>query len=265
MAWTVSLHRTSALHRTGLAPKKATCSARSPCIRTLASAAPQQKRDGPLVKICGITNAEDAQHAVQSGADLLGMIMWQKAKRAVSADTARAIAAVARGAGAKAVGVFVDEDAATISARCRDAQIPIAQLHGDGARAALPDLDPTLEVVYVLNCAPDGTPLTPPPSELLRGLGRAGARLPDWVLVDSAQGGSGQALDWRNLKVPAHEARQGWLLAGGLNPDNVATAAGLAQPSAVDVSSGVCGPDGLKKDHGKVSSFISSAKAVKYH
>lgn len=46
-----------------------------------------------------------------------GMIMWQKAKRAVSADTARAIAAVARGAGAKAVGVFVDEDAATISAR----------------------------------------------------------------------------------------------------------------------------------------------------
>lgn len=44
----------------------------------------------------------------------------------------------------------------------------------------------------MLNCAPDGTPLTPPPSELLRGLGRAGARLPDWVLVDSAQvGGCG--------------------------------------------------------------------------
>ncbi len=58
------------------------------------------------------------------------------------------------------------------------------------------------------------------------------------------QGGSGQALDWRNLQVPTHEARQGWLLAGGLSPDNVATAAGLARPTAVDVSSGVCGPDG---------------------
>lgn len=216
------------------------------------------------MKICGITNPEDAQHAVNSGADLLGMIMWQKAKRAVSAETARAIAEVARQGGAKAVGVFVDEDAASISQRCLDAGIPVAQLHGDGARAALPDLDPSLEVVYVLACEPDGTPRTQPPSQLLAALGRTGARLPDWVLVDSAQGGSGQALDWRNLQVPMHEARQGWLLAGGLSPDNVATAAGLARPTAVDVSSGVCGPDGLKKDPTKVSSFISEAKGVKY-
>ncbi|EFJ51069.1 hypothetical protein VOLCADRAFT_57561, partial [Volvox carteri f. nagariensis] len=215
-------------------------------------------------QICGITNPDDARHAVNSGADFIGMIMWQKAKRAVSADTARSIAAVAREGGARAVGVFVDEDAATISARCRDAGIPVAQLHGDGARAALPGLDPSLEVVYVLNCAPDGTPLTQPPSELLRQMGKPGARQPEWVLVDSAQGGSGQALDWRNLRVPAGEATRGWLLAGGLSPDNVAIAAGLAKPTAVDVSSGVCGPDGLKKDPAKVSSFISAAKGVKY-
>ncbi|KAG2499056.1 hypothetical protein HYH03_003241 [Edaphochlamys debaryana] len=190
--------------------------------------------------------------------------MWQKAKRAVSSDTARRIADIARHNGAKAVGVFVDEDAATISARCKDAGIPVAQLHGDGARAALPDLDPCLEVVYVLNCAPDGTPLTQPPSALLQALGRPGARTPDWILVDSAQGGSGQALDWTNLRVPAEEARCGWLLAGGLNPGNVATAAGLARPSGVDVSSGVCGPDGLKKDEKKVTAFIASALGVKY-
>ncbi|GLI58790.1 hypothetical protein VaNZ11_000548 [Volvox africanus] len=235
-------------------------------LRTLASVTSQQPAtaSGPLVKICGITNSDDARHAVNSGADLIGMIMWQKAKRSVSMDTARSIAAVARDGGARAVGVFVDEDAATISARCRDAGIPVAQLHGDGARASLPDLDPSLEVVYVLNCAPDGTPLTEPPSELLRRMGKSGARRPDWVLVDSAQGGSGQALDWCNLKVPYEEASRGWLLAGGLNPDNVATAAGLARPMAVDVSSGVCGPDGLKKDSAKVSSFISAAKAIKY-
>ncbi len=56
--------------------------------------------------------------------------------------------------------------------------------------AALPDLDPSLEVVYVLACEPDGTPRTQPPSQLLAALGRTGARLPDWVLVDSAQVGA---------------------------------------------------------------------------
>ncbi|KXZ52884.1 hypothetical protein GPECTOR_8g264 [Gonium pectorale] len=192
------------------------------------------------------------------------MIMWQKAKRAVSADTARSIADVARAAGARAVGVFVDEDAATISARCKDAGIAMAQLHGDGARSALPDLDPSLEVVYVLACAPDGTPITPPPSALLASMGRPGARRPDWLLVDSAQGGSGQALDWQRLSIPEGEARCGWLLAGGLQPDNVATAAGLARPTGVDVSSGVCGPDGLKKDAAKVAAFVASARGVKY-
>ncbi|GLC37741.1 hypothetical protein PLESTB_001472100 [Pleodorina starrii] len=239
---------------------------RRPCLRTSAGLAPPQAAtaNAPLVKICGITNPDDARHAVSSGANLIGMIMWQKAKRAVSADTARSIASVAREGGASAVGVFVDEDAATISARCRDAGIPVAQLHGDGARSALPDLDPSLEVVYVLNCAPDGTPLTQPPSQLLEQMGRPGGRRPQWVLVDSAQGGSGQALDWRNLRVPAEEASRGWLLAGGLNPDNVAAAAALARPTAVDVSSGVCGPDGLKKDSAKVSAFISAAKGVQY-
>ena len=57
------------------------------------------------------------------------------------------------------------------------------------------------------------------------------------------QGGSGVALDWTRLQTPAY-ASKGWLLAGGLNPDNVASALSLSSPAAVDVSSGVCGPDG---------------------
>jgi phosphoribosylanthranilate isomerase len=74
------------------------------------------------------------------------------------------------------------------------------------------------------------------------------------------QGGSGKTFDWRSLQVPTILPKRGWLLAGGLNPGNVADAVSIAQPTAVDVSSGVCGPDGLLKDHEKVTAFIKAAK-----
>ena len=59
------------------------------------------------------------------------------------------------------------------------------------------------------------------------------------------QGGSGQALDWTQLRPPTSRyAAKGWLLAGGLKPENVSEAVRIARPTVVDVSSGVCGPDG---------------------
>ncbi|KAI8476957.1 MAG: hypothetical protein J3K34DRAFT_399915 [Monoraphidium minutum] len=72
------------------------------------------------------------------------------------------------------------------------------------------------------------------------------------------QGGSGETYDWSNLRVPDAGGR-GWLLAGGLHPGNVAAAVAAARPTGVDVSSGVCGPDGLAKDHGKVEAFVAGA------
>lgn len=60
--------------------------------------------------------------------------------------------------------------------------------------------------------------------------------------------------------MPTSLCKRGWLLAGGLNPGNVTQAVAIAQPTAVDVSSGVCGPDGLLKDHEKVAAFIQAAK-----
>lgn len=72
--------------------------------------------------------------------------MWPKAKRAVSDETAAAIAAAAKQGGAEAVGVFVDEDAATITQRCRQAGISIAQLHGDASRACLNSIPGDLQV-----------------------------------------------------------------------------------------------------------------------
>lgn len=67
---------------------------------------------------------------------------------------------------------------------------------------------------------------------------------PDFLLIDGMKGGSGEAIDWKGLQVPVHEATQGWLLAGGLSPGNVAKAVGIAVPTGVDVSSGVTLADG---------------------
>jgi phosphoribosylanthranilate isomerase len=98
--------------------------------------------------------------------------MWPKAKRAVGDETAAAIAAAAKAGGAAAVGVFVDEDAATITRRCRQAGIPIAQLHGDPSRACLNSIPDDLQVGdrgwlhchWATRCIGHGyMRLTPPP------------------------------------------------------------------------------------------------------
>ncbi len=72
----------------------------------------QEPGTGPtLIKICGVTSPEDAKLAAMAGADFIGMIMWPKAKRSVSLETARQIAGVAKQHHVNTAGVFVDEDA----------------------------------------------------------------------------------------------------------------------------------------------------------
>lgn len=82
----------------------------------------------PLIKMCGITSAEDAAAAARAGADYVGMIVWPKSKRSVSVSLAREIAAAARENGAEPVGVFVDESATEIESACSDANLDIAQV-----------------------------------------------------------------------------------------------------------------------------------------
>ncbi len=121
-----------------------------------AAAATSRTRAPVLIKVCGVTTPEDAEFAASAGADFIGMIMWQKAKRAVSLDTAKRIAQIACEHGAQPIGVFVDEDAATIAEVCELAGLKIAQLHGEGARRALTDLPPTLQAVYVMQSDAQG-------------------------------------------------------------------------------------------------------------
>ena len=120
----------------------------------------------PLIKICGITTLKDAKLAAAAGADFLGMIMWQKAKRAVSASTAKDIASLAGDMGIKSVGVFVDESAQQIQDACVAAGVHVAQLHGGPSREALFGLPESLQAIYVMNCNDEGRRLTPTPAEL---------------------------------------------------------------------------------------------------
>ncbi|KAL4539334.1 hypothetical protein Ndes2526B_g02420 [Nannochloris sp. 'desiccata'] len=223
--------------------------ARPLTVSVASSASNPQMHPKSYVKVCGVTNVEDALLAASSGANLIGMILWPKAKRSIHPVTAKEIAKVAREHGASPVAVFVDEDADTICKVCEDSDVDIAQLHGDGARSALTDLPSSLRTVYVMHADKAGIVQTVLP------------QIPvDWVLVDSLQGGSGERFDWSSLNPPL--GRNGWLLAGGLTPENVAEAIATAHPTGVDVSSGVCGLDGLKKDVGKVQQYVAEAKGA---
>ena len=83
----------------------------------------------------------------------------------------------------------------------------------------------------------------------------------DWLLVDGEVAGSGETYDWTNLKVPKGCSRKGWILAGGLDPENVSQAIATARPNAVDVASGVTKEGGVLKDPSKVDAFIANAAA----
>lgn len=120
----------------------------------------------PLVKICGITSLQDAKLAAAAGADFLGMIMWHKAKRAVTPATAKDIASLAADHGIKSVGVFVDESAQQIQEMCGAAGIHVAQLHGPQSREALFSIPESLQAIYVMNCSGEGRLQTPTPAEL---------------------------------------------------------------------------------------------------
>jgi phosphoribosylanthranilate isomerase len=163
-----------------------------------------------------------------------------------------------------------------VAAACDAATVEIAQLHGDSARDALGELPARYRGIYCLSARVDGSLLTAMPGEarmeaaapmLLAGaqgwrkpvnwLSR-GRRTVDFLLVDGADPGSGQPVDWARLRVSRGAARKGWLLAGGLTAENVAAALSAARPDGVDVASGVAGPDGVRKDPAKVAAFCSA-------
>src|SRR5262245_22578290 len=204
----------------------------------------------PKVKICGITNAEDAAVAVTAGADALGFVFYRKSARYVEPTLARQII-MSLPPLVIPVGVFVDEEPHSVRNLMDECGLALAQLDGRESGIYCKELGRT--VLKALRVKDRSTVLA-----LAEFRGRAGVR--GFVLdafSDQAYGGTGQVIDWQLAAEVAKAANV--LLAGGLTPDNVEKAIQAVQPYGVDVSSGVEREPG-KKDHDKVRAFIRAAR-----
>lgn len=207
-----------------------------------------------LVKICGITTAEDAQAAASAGADAIGFVFWHMSPRKVDPSRAAAIARELPGSVLR-VGVFVDAARDEMSRIADEVGLDLLQLHGEEPLEALAGLPrPALKAVRV------GKGFTH--EEALRYASRAAGVVVDTRLSGETQlpGGTGVAFDWPLVTDLA--ARVPFLmLAGGLSQENVAQAVRAVRPHAVDVSSGVERMPG-RKDPARVAAFVEAARAI---
>lgn len=198
------------------------------------------------VKICGITRADDANLAVTLGADALGFIQWAPSKRAITPDAARAII-TALPPFVTPVGVFVNQDAATIEALRRYCGFRAVQLHGDESPSILDDL--TGPVIKAFRAIPNDAELS---------AWRVSAVLADGALADH-YGGTGTLADDRLIAALGASGRL--ILAGGLTPESVGARCRVVRPYAVDVASGVEASPG-RKDSEKLRAFIEAVRAT---
>jgi len=202
------------------------------------------------VKICGLTNLEDARWAWQCGADLLGFIFVRSSPRYVPpAVVARITSALAaEDCDARLVGVFANQPVEVVRQTVDICSLDLAQLHGDET----PDYARALGLPSIIaRCIREGVPW----EEL--------SQYQAWAyLFDSYDpnklGGTGQTWRWELLRTGS-ELTCRIIVAGGLSPDNVALAIGGARPWGVDVSSGVEASPG-RKDRAKVERFIQRAR-----
>jgi len=204
------------------------------------------------VKICGITNAEDAAAAVEAGADAVGFVFHRKSPRAVEPALVKQIVATLPPL-VTPVGVFVNEDVATVRAIMDNCGLALAQLQGDETAIYCQEL--ARPVMKALRLKDRGSFLA-----LAEFQGLAAVR--GFVLdtfSEKAYGGTGEVTDWGLAAEAAKSATI--LLAGGLTPENVAEAIRTVHPYGVDVSSGVESVPG-KKDHGKVRAFLHAVRVV---
>lgn len=207
------------------------------------------------VKICGLRSHAEIASAVQAGANYIGLNFYPKSPRSVTLEQAAPLAA-AMPVGVAKVALVVDTDDAMLDALTQQVAIDILQLHGSESPDRVTEIKaryglPVMKVIGVA-CAADVPKID------------AHAQIADLLLIDAKApkgavlpGGNGITFDWtliagRRWPVP-------WLLAGGLNAENVAEAITKTGATQVDVSSGVESAPGVK-DPMRMAQFIAAAR-----
>ncbi|MEP0548419.1 MAG: phosphoribosylanthranilate isomerase [Rhodothermales bacterium] len=205
------------------------------------------------VKICGITQLADARYCAGAGADYLGFIQYPDSPRWVEPKAAKEI--IGWLDGIESVGVFVNENAETINARCAEVGFTLAQLHGHETPETVAAVEvPTIKSFRVQHDAS---------SEQLRALMLPYAGIADFFLLDthktSLWGGTGESFNWRLARDLAGEFPL--FLAGGIDAANVQEAIDTMRPFAVDLSSSVESAPGVK-DFDKLYDFFEAYRAA---
>ena len=193
-----------------------------------------------IVKVCGITNTEDAQAAIAAGATAIGFNFYPKSPRYITAERA---AAIETSPGVLRVGVFVNESSATVRAIARSAALDIVQLHGDESPEALPR-DLRVWKAFRVDAQFLPAQLDVYPAEAFVLDGPAGGEY----------GGNGRPFAWAAAVGITHRI----LIAGGLDASNVGLAIRAARPWGVDACSRLESAPG-RKDLDKVRAFVRAA------
>ena len=224
------------------------------------SLAPERR---PWVKICGNTRLEDAQLAVELGANALGFIFAPSPRRITPIEASRIISHI--DPAVETVGVFVNQPASVILSSARRAGLSAVQLHGDedpksvGTLQALAAREKTELKIYKavrMSTIDNSFAWDTEASRMLAGM-----------VLDSGtpiqRGGTGRKFDWDEaaplVRVLSRRARV--IIAGGLNPQNVARAMSMFEPYGLDVVSGVESKPG-QKDAEKLRSFFEAIETA---
>jgi phosphoribosylanthranilate isomerase len=199
------------------------------------------------VKICGITTVADAQAAAEAGADMIGLMFYDKSPRHITLATAVEISRVLSPFVLR-VGVFVNPAEALVMRAISECNLSLLQFHGDETSEFCTQFGLMILKAFRIRDA-----------ESLKQLEKFQT---DALLLDAHSqdglGGTGEKFNW-DLAVEAQKIGKPIFLAGGLTPENVGDAVKKVRPFAVDVSSGVESAPG-KKDAGKMRAFIEAIR-----
>lgn len=209
------------------------------------------------VKICGITNTEDALWAASLGADYIGLNFYKNSLRNISVENARNIVEKLPHF-VLPVGVFVDEDENKIQKVAKKTNIRIIQLHGNETPEKCRRIKEVLSLPIIKAFKVKDESIIETIRDYLQDI--------DYILLDThvegMEGGTGEVFNWDiAVKVSKEYCNKPLFLAGGITPENVTSAIEKVLPYGIDVASGV-ERSPRRKDYDKMRSLILSAKGL---